>query len=52
MSKTLSIATVNDAVTEGDGSVTVTIQSGDGYTIRHGRECNREHSRQRRETTC
>ena len=32
MSKTLSIATVNDAVTEGDGSVTVTIQSG-GYTI-------------------
>ena len=33
MSKTLSIATVDDAVTEGDGSVTVTIQTNSGYTV-------------------
>ena len=33
MSRTLSIATVDDEVTEGDGSVTVTIQGNSGYTI-------------------
>ena len=33
MSKTLSIATVDDGVTEGDGSVTVTIQTNSRYTV-------------------